>query len=136
MRGLPLLLLHRATGCANVARDESNNVESILAHIPDIASRDRCQDSASPAIIASDAARHRVTKGRSYFLRPRATRPVPKGRERRRAVTADLSAFEPPAERLRRSEGDTGSQRAHSFPYRGECASTQALPSRREEKEL
>src|SRR3972149_8543922 len=128
MRGLPLLLLHRATGCANVARDETNNVERILAHIPDIASRDRCQDSAPPAIIASDAARHRVTKGRSYFLRPRETRPAPKGRERRRAVMADLSAFEPPAERLRRSEGDTGSPRAHSFPYRGGRPSTQALP--------
>ena len=33
MRSPSLLLLHRATGCANVARDESNNVESILAYI-------------------------------------------------------------------------------------------------------
>ena len=49
-------------------------------------------------------------------LRPRETRPVPKGREQGRAVKADLSAFEPLAERLRRGDGDTGPQRAHFVP--------------------
>lgn len=44
---------------------------------------------------------------------------------------ADLSAFEPPAERLRLSDGDTESQRAHFFLHRGKCAFTQALPARR-----
>ena len=62
--------------------------------------------------------------------RPRETRPVPRGRERRREVKADLDSFEPPAERLRRCDGDTGPQRAHFFPQGGKCASAQALPSR------
>ena len=45
-------------------------------------------------------------------------------------VTADLNTFEPLAERLRRSDGDTGPQERTSS-RRGECASAQALPSRR-----
>ena len=44
---------------------------------------------------------------------------------------ANLDSFEPPAERLRRCDGDTGPQRAHFFPQGGRCASAQALPSRR-----
>ena len=50
-----------------------------------------------------------------------------------RVVTADLDTSEPLAERLRRCDGDTGPQRAHSSRSRGECASAQALPSRRGE---
>ena len=60
---------------------------------------------------------------------------MPKGRERRREVKADLDSFEPPAERLRRCDGDTGPQRVHFFPQGGKCASAQALPSRRMRRE-
>lgn len=85
------------------------------------------------------AARHCVNKGRDVRpSRPRETRPAPEragsGGERPSyvadsSVKADLDETEPPAERLRRYDGDTGSEEMHSPPYRGECASTQALPS-------
>jgi hypothetical protein len=83
--------------------------------------------------IAGEAARRRRNKGRgSSPSRPRETRPVRReARERGRVVTADLDTFEPLAERLRRSDGDTEPQAAHSFRSRGECASAQALPSRK-----
>jgi hypothetical protein len=67
----------------------------------------RCPKKAQDAMLSAHAARLRLGEttvrgdGFTHLLRPRETRPAPKGRERRRAVKADLSAFESPAERLR-----------------------------------
>lgn len=50
------------------------------------------------------------------------------GRERGRAVMADLSAHEPPAARLRNDATATPIAGMHSSPQRGECALALALP--------